>query len=664
MIEGIKPDSPHYDQVLKLGNANTATLGLLPYEAIRNAAENGGVLGYINNGVVIGYVLFARLVRSGRIRLTHLCVDADHRGSGIARELVEAIVERNPHATGIRLSCRKDYEAHHRWPSLGFQEWGEKPGRSKAGHPLVVWWRPIAALSLFDVQPDVEDDRLVVAVDREIFAEIGGDGPLRESGTLAADWVEDFAELVVTADVASTWDGDDGSERVAGQLLGFRVLESGSQEQRDRVRARLDDSVDLQPMSRLLTSISEASAGGATHFLTRDAGVLDHSDTIEELTGLTILTPDDFLLRLHSQGDERDYRTRAIAASRLSISSSPSIPTDEDLAAYCPQTPDGQSGELKRHLVGAVTRDSGRVDEIVAETGTRLALAASYHLNQSVVATVLRSSAAGDAYTCIRQLSHHLRVGAADRGQTQVRVEDASDGTVASALADEGFRKHDGAWIAEVRIDIHGPEDSLPAELDDARLGALTPERVSEYEKYMWPSKVFAGAVPCYVVPIQPEYARALLGYEELQGRLFEEHESAAMARENVYYRSPRRLEVPARLLWWVSRGGPTGGMRALSWLDATDSGDPRQLHQKYRHRGVLSEQDVVGRARVTRESGAPKVTALLFSRTEVFPQPVPIARSRELDSRMQKAGFFQTLQATDEASALAFYREATRRDD
>ena len=198
MIQEIKPDSLHYDQVLELGNANTKTLGLLPFSAIRDAAENGGVLGYINNGVLVGYVLFARLIRSGRIRLTHLCVDAEHRGSGIARELVEAIVERNPNRTGIRLSCRKDYEAHHRWPSLGFEKWGEKPGRSKAGHPLVVWWRPIAALSLFDVQPEVEDDRLVVAVDSEIFGEISSDDPVLESGALTADWVEEFAELVVT----------------------------------------------------------------------------------------------------------------------------------------------------------------------------------------------------------------------------------------------------------------------------------------------------------------------------------------------------------------------------------------------------------------------------------------------------------------------------------
>ena len=664
MIQEIKPDSLHYDQVLELGNANTKTLGLLPFSAIRDAAENGGVLGYINNEVLIGYVLFARLIRSGRIRLTHLCVDAEHRGSGIARELVEAIAERNPNRTGIRLSCRKDYEAHHRWPSLGFQKWGEKPGRSKAGHPLVVWWRPIAELSLFDVQPEVEDDRLVVAVDSAIFGEISGGDPVLESGALTADWVEEFAELVVTGDIASTWEEDRRPERLAGHLLGYRVLESGSPEQAEQLNSALGGSPDSSSMYRLLTTIDQASAGGATHFLTRDAGALDHSDTIEELTGLTILTPEDFLLRLHSQGDERDFQTRVIAASGLSISFSTSIPTDEDLASLCPPTPDGQLGELKRHLVGAVARDSGRVDEIVANDGTRLALAASYPLNQGLVVTVLRSSATGDAYTCIRQLSHHLRVEAASEGQRQVRVEDVLDSTVARALADEGFRKRDGAWVAEVRIDIHGPGDSLPAELDDVLLGPLTLGHVSDYEKYMWPSKVFAGIVPCYVVPIQPEYARVLLGYEELQGRLFEEHESAAMARENVYYRYPRRLEVPARLLWWVSGGRPAGGMRALSWLDAADSGDPRQLHQKYRHRGVLNEQDVVGRARVSKQSGAQEVTALLFSRTEVFPQPVPIERARELDPRIQRAGFLQTMQETDEAAVLAFYREATKRDD
>lgn len=664
MIREIEPDSQFYEQVVQLGDANSKTLGFLPYAAIRDAASKGGVLGYVRNGVVEAYALFARRVRGGHVSLTHLCVGAEHRGSGIARELVDAIVERNPNSPGIRLSCRKDYDAHHMWPKLGFERWGERPGRSKAGHLLVDWWRPIAALSLFDDQPEVEDDRLVVALDREILAEISGDEPVRESVALIADWVDEFAELVVTEDVASAWEGDERSERVVGELRGYRVLESALREQTERVRALLGDALAPRSMPRLSTSISQASAGGASHFLARDAEALEQSDTIERLISLTILTPENFLLRLHAQGGERDFRTRAIAASGLSISSSSAIPTEEDLASLCPPVPDGRMAELRRRLVRTVARDSGRVDEIAADDGSRLALAASYRQDQGVVVAVLRTGPIGDAYTCTRQLSHHLRVGAAGQGFAQVRVEDVVEGAVARALADEGFRKHDAVWIAEVRTDIHGPGDPLPAELADVRSAELTPERVSDYEKYMWPSKVFAGTVPCYVVPIRPEYARVLLGYEELQGRLFEEHESAAMARENVYYRYPRRLEVPARLLWWVSGGGPAGGMRALSWLDATDSGDPRQLHLNYRHRGVLSEQDVVSRARVSRKSGAQKVTALLFSRTEVFPEPVPLERARELDARMRKAGFFQTVKETDEASVLAFYREATKRDD
>ena len=58
----------------------------------------------------MGYALYGKRSRTSDIVLTHLCVDHDYRGRKIARQLVEGIVERNPHRAGIRLSCRKDYE--------------------------------------------------------------------------------------------------------------------------------------------------------------------------------------------------------------------------------------------------------------------------------------------------------------------------------------------------------------------------------------------------------------------------------------------------------------------------------------------------------------------------------------------------------------------------
>ena len=131
-----------------------------------------------------------------------------------------------------------------------------------------------------------------------------------------------------------------------------------------------------------------------------------------------------------------------------------------------------------------------------------------------------------------------------------------------------------------------------PQDLRQFGWGRLNAHLVRDYERYAWPSKVFSGAVTSYMVPIKPEFARVLLGYEEPQARLFETHLLAAVARDNTYYMSPRpSLEAPARIVWWVSGGGAmTGGVRAISWLDDVETGDPYRLYRKYRHRGVLNE--------------------------------------------------------------------------
>ena len=167
------------------------------------------------------------------------------------------------------------------------------------------------------------------------------------------------------------------------------------------------------------------------------------------------------------------------------------------------------------------------------------------------------------------------------------------------------------------------------------------------------------------MVPIKPEYARVILGYEEPQTRLFELNRRAAAARDNVYYMSPRHfVEAPARIIWWVSGGGLSGGMRAMSWLDEVDTGDPRRLYRKYRNYGVLDEQQVLESAKPSGPSGHPAATALLFSQTEMFPGPVPIARARELCASMDTNGYFITIRSTDENTVSAFYEEGMRQHD
>ncbi|MDE0216733.1 MAG: hypothetical protein OXN79_09185 [bacterium] len=165
-------------------------------------------------------------------------------------------------------------------------------------------------------------------------------------------------------------------------------------------------------------------------------------------------------------------------------------------------------------------------------------------------------------------------------------------------------------------------------------------------------------------MPIKPEYARVLLGYEESQARLFEMHSRAAAARENTYYMAPRSfVEAPARIIWWVSGGGALGGVRAMSWLDEVDTGDPHRLFRKHRDRGVLDKQQVLGSAKPFGESGELAATALLFSQTEIFRDPVPIARARGLCPDMNAGGYFVTTRRVEEQSVRALYEEGSRSD-
>ena len=294
-----------------------------------------------------------------------------------------------------------------------------------------------------------------------------------------------------------------------------------------------------------------------------------------------------------------------------------------------------------------------------------LALGAMYREDNHVTVTVLRSAAGQRSYTAVRQMAHHLRAIVATGGPATIVVDDQTNPPVERALRDEGFRTEGSAWTADVRTGIHQPGGALPPELDQFGWDRLTANLIRDYERYAWPSKVFSGNVSSYVVPIKSEYARVILGYEELQGRLLELHPRAAGARDNTYYMSPRYfIEAPARIIWWVSGGGSLGGVRAMSWLDEVDTGDPRRLYRKYRDRGVLEEQQVLDSAKHSGKGGGLVATALLFSQTEVFPAPVPIARSRELCDSMNTAGFFQTTQQIAEEAVRRLYEEGMRSDD
>lgn len=622
------------------------------------------MLAFVEGGEVKGYALYGKRVRTSDISLTHLCVDHGQRRKGIARALVEGIVERNPHRAGIRLSCREDYEAHYMWPHLGFQHLGKKSGRGRDRMPLVMWWRPIAARTLWD-EPEQEDARMVVAIDTNVLLDILGERDFPASLALTADWVTEAVELTVTQQSRSELSDQHSANGAIRSARGdLRVLVPSQEAWQTKLHALQGEDSTARLGAKDLSVVAQAAASEADYLISRDDDLLRHRSQIEQLTGVSLVGPDDFLLGLQAQGGEHSHQTLIIAASGMSVSPVSEMPSSTELSAFCHDHVRERPSGLRQRL-GIASAHGGRIERLVTDSSEPLALGAMYRKDNHVTITVLRSAAGQRSYTAVRQMAHHLRAIAAGDGPATIVVNDLTDPSVERALRDEGFRSEGSAWTAVVRTAIHEPGGALPPELDQIGWDRLTAHLVRDYERYAWPSKVFSGNVSTYVVPIRPAYARVILGYEEPQGRLVELHPRAAGARDNTYYMSPRRsLDAPARIIWWVSGGKPLGGVRAMSWLDEVDTGDPRRLYRMYRDRGVLDKRQVLDRSKRSRGGDRLVATALLFSQTEVFPAPVPIARSRELCDSMAKRGFFQTTQPVDEEAARRFYEEGMRSDD
>jgi hypothetical protein len=273
-------------------------------------------------------------------------------------------------------------------------------------------------------------------------------------------------------------------------------------------------------------------------------------------------------------------------------------------------------------------------------------------------ASVVRVRRGVDRRTFARQLIHLLRQEAVRSGCARFGVVDDVQEYMADSLIEEGLSHSPAGWVATCEVGVFDldSEQGEAAIARESRQPHLLHELVSDAERRCWPAK-FAGAeVPTYVVPIRARWARALFDADPPQSELFGRPMGLGLAREHVYYRSYRStLQFPARLIWYVSGDGANRGFRAVSWLDGVVSDRPGSLFRRYGSRGIYSADDV--QSLVTTKGG--KATALLFSRTEVFVNSVPLRRARQLCPKMNGNGFLQTMRMVDEHVFHDFYREA-----
>lgn len=648
----VAPQSELAASVIALSKRHQKTLGQLPYEVFHEAAIKGELVAVIVASELAGYVLY----RSTRKRLviTQLCISEDFRNKKLARRLVDEVANSNPNASGIRVQCRTDYDAHGAWPQLGFDWRGEIDGRGKDKKPLAVWWRRISDQSLFDVPAN--DGIPAAAIDVNVFRDIVEDrSEHQESIALTDDWLAGHIELVATGELTNELAG--GSTHTAHLMAlvnGFRTI-TLPPEAWEPIASLLDATLGSPSVDAAdLRQIARAAAGGCTFFVTRDQKVLAHAEQISELIGLVTLRPADLLIAAHAADHVAEFRPSALSDTELQTYALPSVPTTSELGPFTDHASGERSKDLRAEIVNAMANPQRSMLTCIAdEHGAATSIALADHDSDGLLVTItrLRTKVGPAQHTLARQHLHLIRTAANARNARRLRFEDVAPAPISDALLAEGWSRQNESWELAIQpATLTNPLDKFQGTV----LAEMTPEQVSEAERSHWPLIIITGNVPTYIVPIRPYWAGELLSHRQLARTLLARSDQLGIAREHTYYRAARgKLTTPARILWWVSGGGLDSGLRAYSWLEEVEIGPPERVFRRNRRRGIYELDQVKERAG---KSG--KVMALRFSRTELFNTPFPLRDAEKIYAPLGENGFLQTLATVNEQVFALFLRE------
>ena len=311
------------DAVDGLMKRNSRTLGFLPRKALDDYLHKGTVLGARGDtGVLAGYLLYA--ANPFRFRVVHLCVSDDFRNQKIARRLVDELRKTATTQKGIGLHCRRDYSAHHMWPTLGFVPLDEKPSRSGTEHTLTFWYFDLAPsdrLGLF--RANTSDEAVDVVVDSQIlfdFHEPESD-KTKPSKSLLSDFLADSLRIFLTDEVYLEIDRNEAPgrrEMSRRHAAGFPKIDHDLQSA-DHFTSVLSALLPGSTPSRQsdIRHLAKTAASTVRVFVTRDEKLLKESAAISNLTGLRVLSPTDLIIQHHELLERQSYAPGRVAGVTL-----------------------------------------------------------------------------------------------------------------------------------------------------------------------------------------------------------------------------------------------------------------------------------------------------------------------------------------------------------
>lgn len=705
-IRKIEPDSKDLDRVIQLWRSNSATLGFFPRGAFDEHARRGRILGaFASRDNFAGYLLY-RVTHRGavlpRAIVVHICVHQQYRGQGVARVLVERLVQEGRHKyLRVELKCRRDFEAHGLWPSLGFHAVDEIVGQS--GKPLVKWHMPLVHPPLFEVGSPAEEQELYrLVIDANVFFRLEDPGPEAppeavqmsiEAKALYADWLPESLGIYVTDELLNEIErNDDADERSTRRVAArrYKRLTTDIQDVLQIERAVLA-SFSEDPTERTRSDtrqLAHAIAGQAHFFVTQDHGLLKKAQELQQSFPISVVSPGEFIAFLDESLREVDYRPARVAGVRELYVSRASA---EDMSELYDAFRCNETGERKGNFNHKIRRFLSRPDGYTVllvrhrtEETPLLLKVSQESTSECQRIPVLRISTDPLARTVLRHSLFASVLHAARRGVSITLVgEECPNPAIGEALTEIGFRPVQGG-SARLSLNFAGSLDELVSELEDLlKMTSVAQELVdnilrlandaaesndllelAELERLLWPAKILDAPIPTYLVPIRPQWAQHLFD-EEIAGQtLWGAREHLALNVENVYYRSAKTasaMQPPSRLLWYVSQAPGFVGVkqiRACSRLDEVHIDAANELYKRFSRLGVYEWGEVLRTA-----DGDPggSIMALRFSNTELLPRPIPLSHLEvTLRALEGKAPMLQGPTKLEPATFASLYKYAS----
>ncbi|WP_127843612.1 GNAT family N-acetyltransferase [Acidipropionibacterium jensenii] len=656
-------------QVIELGDRNRRTLGLLPRGAYEEYAKSGKIIVALEGSKLVGYAVAD--LPLNRIRLVQLCVAESVRHTGIAKRIVDRIVELNPAREGIQLRCRRDWPANEYWGSLGFVARSNQPGRSKTGEQLTTWWLDFGKKNLFTTDGN-SNRRLVVAIDTNVFRDIvqceRGEGA-NESRALEEEWLDDQVELRLVASVVNEIN-DIPDRDVRESLLGiansekYNILKVSGSPDRGRLESLLKTLIGRIPREAMehdeslrndARIFAEADVSQADALVTRDCGALRAlSVAADGLSTMWLSTPTDLIVHLDEVRDNANYSPVHLRNSGYTTSEL-AAKNEDDLRPLLNSAEGERLADFRKKTrrVAARVGVGGKRRVIRNSEGEIVAAALAIEEPGGVLQVgLLRAAHSRLDKTLAIQLVHLLRAWAIEANSSTITVKDERiGGAVRSALLEMGYESIPDGYTAQVLTGQRTWREFLQSvylENDDAEhdIEKVSIQTVGAVEKSQWPLKITDSLLPCYLVPIRPNLADALFG---IRNALFNDDE-LLLSWEQVYYRSSRgcRITAPGRILWYSSN--PAKEALGVSHLEEVVIGSAKTLHRRFKRISALDLRAVESKC-----GNDGKVMALKFCDTEFFNTPVSLMRLRQIDSGLVP---LQSPRRVDSASFFSVYGE------